>query len=461
MSAFPVEKGYWTELLQLVRNGLVVPIVGSDLLQIGDPPELLYERLARDVAAELNLGGAPPVSLHDVACRFLEESRQKSFSTVNGTIRELLETPGRYPVPEPLRKLAAIAPLGLFLTTTFDSSLEKAIDDARYNGLTTTRSVAYSLEYGGDLPADLKGGNRPDPPVVFHLFGLPAPFTKFAVTDEDVLEYIHSLQSGGHRPETLFEYVADKHLLIIGSSFSDWLARFFIRSTKRERLWNARGREDFLVDPGRDPSLASFVQNFGGGMKVFRLQPVEFVDELHRRWTASQPARPAVEAPRAGPPGGDVELQKMSTGSIFLSYASEDRAIADTIAGQLDKARLDVWLDHRKLQGGEKFERIIKQNINKATLFIALISKQALTRGYSFFRTEWEDAIENLRGRPPSPPFIVLVCIDDTRPEDPQWFPEKFLELHYVVAENGALSPAQLQSIVRYFEEHQLGEVAR
>jgi TIR domain/SIR2-like domain len=453
------EEDYWPELLQLIRDNLVIPVIGSELLQIGD--ELLYQRLARDLAAELKLTGEPPASLHDVACRYLEERRAKSLSAVYVTLRRLLETPGKYPVPETLRKLAEIAPLRLFLTTTFDTVLEKALDEARYKGRPTTRAIAYSLDYGGDLPDELKGGGAPDPPIVFHLFGLPAPFNKFAVTDEDVLEYVHSLQSGTHRPETLFQYVADKHLLIIGSSFSDWLARFFIRSAKRERLWNARGREDFLVDPGRDrSSLSTFVQHFGGGMKVFSRAPAEFVDELHRRWLAEQPVPAAVEMPAAS---ADGELRKMKSGSIFLSYASEDRAIADAIARQLDEAKLDVWIDHRKLRGGQNFEYVIRRNIKEASLFIALISRQALTGGYSFFRTEWLDALETARGMPPSPPFVILVFIDETRIDPGRGlFPPKFSESHWEIAENGVLSARQLESIVEFFVEQQrLREVAR
>ncbi|HEX2123599.1 MAG TPA: toll/interleukin-1 receptor domain-containing protein [Thermoanaerobaculia bacterium] len=462
MSVFsPEEEDYWNELLLLIRGGLVVPVIGSELLQLGSAPELLYQRLARDLAAELKLTVEPPASLHDVACRYLEQRRAKSLSAVYVTLRKLLETPGRYPIPEPLRKLASIAPLQLFLTTTFDSSLEKAIDETRYRGRPTTRAVAYSLDYGGDLPDEMKEGTA-TAPIVFHLFGLPAPFNKFAVTDEDVLEYIHSLQSGTHRPEALFQYVADKHLLIIGSSFSDWLARFFIRSAKRERLWNARGREDFLVDGGREQSLATFVQNFGGGMKLFRLAPVAFVDELHRRWMAEQPA-PAVAAAEPAEAADNVELTKMTSGSIFLSYASEDRAVADSIARQLDDAKLDVWLDHRKLRGGQNFEHVIRRNVKEASLFIALISRQALTGGYSFFRTEWRDALETARGMPPSPPYLILVFIDETRIDsDRDLFPPEFSELHWEIAENGVLSAKQIASIVDFFVEQQrLREVAR
>jgi hypothetical protein len=153
----------------------------------------------------------------------------------------------------------------------------------------------------------------------------------------------------------------------------------------------------------------------------------------------------------------------MTSGSIFLSYASEDRTVADAIARQLDEAKLDVWIDHKKLRGGQNFEHVIRRHIKEASLFIALISRQALTGGYSFFRTEWRDALESARGMPTSPPFVILVFIDDTRIEPGSgFFPPEFSELHWEIAENGQLSPRQLESVVEFFVEQQkLREVAR
>ena len=450
MAAIPLEEeDYWTELLQLIRGGLVVPVLGNELLQI--------EEVAKDLSAELGLPAPHAQSLNAVACRFLEERGPRRMSTVYSTLRTLLES-GKYPVAEPLRKLAAIAPLQVFLTTAFDLSLEKALNEARYNGAEKVRSVAYSLDYGGDLPADVKTAARVEPAVVFHLFGLPAPFNKFALTDEDVLEYIYSLQSGAHVPEVLFEYVKDKHLLIIGSNFTDWLARFFIRSAKRERLWNARGREDFLADSSiRDNSFATFVQHFSGGMKVFSLSPVEFIDELHRRWMESQPAPvAAAAAPAVEEDDADADLTPMKVGSIFLSYASEDRDIANAIWKQLDEAKLDVWLDHRRLRGGEKFERVIRRNIDQASMVIALVSKTILDPGFRFFRTEWKYALKRAEGMPEKPPFVVPVSVDGTKLERHlDNLPEAFADLDYESAEGGMLSKEQIEAIVQWFVRHE------
>ena len=451
------EEDSWTELLQLIRGGLVVPVVGSELLQTGDnPPEFLYQQLAGDLSAELGLPEPHTGSLNDVACRYLAQRGPRKMSTVYSTLRSLLES-GKYPVAEPLRKLAAITPLQLFLTTTFDLSLESALNETRYNGAEKTRSMAYALEYGGDLPAEVKAGARVDPAVVFHLFGLPAPFNKFAVTDEDVLEYIYSLQSGAHTPEALFNYVSDKHLLIIGSNFTDWLSRFFIRAAKKERLWNARGREDFLADNTlRDDSFATFLQHFSGGMKVFSLTPVEFVDELHRRWIESQPPAAAAAVPTIVEDDTEGELTPMKPGSIFLSYASEDRAIADAIWSQLDAAKLDVWLDHRRLRGGEKFERVIRRNIDQASMVIALVSRSIRDENFRFFRTEWKYALKRAEGMPESRPFFVPVSIDGTKIEKYlDDLPAAFAELHYEFANEGVLSIELIDTIVQWFVRHE------
>jgi hypothetical protein len=458
------EEDHWTELLQLIRGDQVIPVVGSELLQIGEAPvDFLYARLTRDLAAELRMPEPPPGSLNEVACRYLESRRGGSLSPLYSGLRKLLET-RNYPIPEPLRKLAAIAPLRLFLSTTFDSSLEKAVDSVRCGGRPVTRAIPFSIEYGGDLPEPLENEQGViDPPIVFHLFGLPFPFNKYAVTDEDILEYIHSLQSSKHAPEKLFNVVADKHLLIIGSSFTDWLARFFIRSAKRERIWMAKGREDFLADatPMREQSFALFLHHYGAGMKVFAMPPVAFVDELYRRWIAEQPPAPstAPAAPTApGPADTDepAELRKMKPGSIFLCYASENSGIADSICRQLEAKKLDVWLDHRKLQSGQKWEGVIRRNIDAASMVVVLLSRASLDRGYRFFRIEWKLALKRAEGKPDDPPFMLLYSIDGTRIDnDPDLFPDGFTDLHYELAPEGVLSSSQLDQIVEWFMTHE------
>ena len=66
-------------------------------------------------------------------------------------------------------------------------------------------------------------------PCVYHLFGKVAASPSYVISDEDMLEFICALQSEHLTPEKLFHELEHSHLLFIGSNFSNWLARLFLR----------------------------------------------------------------------------------------------------------------------------------------------------------------------------------------------------------------------------------------
>src|SRR5215470_18696519 len=109
----------WNKLLQAIAKGIVIPIVGRDLLRIevDGREQLLYEYLATQLAAQLEVECGPSASIDQVVAAYLNASRQNSRDDVNvkalEIINRLRDDKGQLPVPEPLRKLGAIQPLRL------------------------------------------------------------------------------------------------------------------------------------------------------------------------------------------------------------------------------------------------------------------------------------------------------------------------------------------------------------
>src|SRR6516164_3590749 len=106
----------WSKLLQAIAKGVVVPIVGRDLLRIevDGREQLLYEYLATQLAAQLEVECEPSASIDQVVAGYLNANRRNSYDEVNLTALEILtqirDDKGQLPVPEPLRKLGAIQP---------------------------------------------------------------------------------------------------------------------------------------------------------------------------------------------------------------------------------------------------------------------------------------------------------------------------------------------------------------
>jgi hypothetical protein len=119
----------------------------------------------------------------------------------------------------------------------------------------------------------------------------------------------------------------------------------------------------------------------------------------------------------------------MEPGSIFVSYSSVDRPAVETLCDALEEAKIDAWFDRQQLKAGDDWEKKIRKNIIKCSLFMPVISQSVVSRatGRENFRDEWGWAIERLgKYTGLDLPFIVPVVIDDTRLEQAEGIPEQF-----------------------------------
>ncbi len=142
--------------------------------------------------------------------------------------------------------------------------------------------ISYSPNRVADLPAERDQLQRP---VVYHLFGKVSASPTYVISDEDLLEFICALQSEHLAPEKLFHELEHSHLLFIGSNFTNWLARLFLRMAKRQRLSDPRDVGEVLADnhTSQDDRLMSFLQQVSVRTRIY-IGAERFVAELHARW---------------------------------------------------------------------------------------------------------------------------------------------------------------------------------
>ena len=410
----------------------MIPIVGPDLLNVEvDGSRILLDRyiakhLARKLSLPANLLSAEP-SLNEIVCHFLRRNGRREH--LYPTIRDIV-LHGSFSPPKPLLQLAEISHFTLFVTTTFDSLLEEAINQVRFGGRAETATIAYAPNNEKDLECPKESLYRP---TVYHLLGKLSASPTYAISDEDVLEFVCTLQSDSRHPEQLFDELQKNHLLILGENFSDWLARFFLRMAKRRRLSDPRDVLEILADSKmhRDPGLVLFLQHFSSRTRIFQGGgAVEFVEELLRRWRERNPipVRPTVPPP-----------SEMPAGAIFISYTRDDLAAVHELKASLDAAGLNVWFDYDRIGAGDAFERKIKNNIRNCSCFLAVLSRNTEARQEGFFRREWSYALERDRNFYAGKPFIIPVAVDDTRTFTA--VPDRFLELHITWLPEGGATP--------------------
>lgn len=475
---------FWEELLAYIEERRVVPVIGPELVTVEvDGARLpltsvLAQRLADKLRVDLSaLPGRP--TLNDVVSAFVARGGRRE--EVYPKIRLLLRDAGVPPSPA-LRQLAEIGGFELFVSLTFDPLLAEALNATRCGGESRALQLAFSPNRAEDLPREWA---RAVSPAVYHLLGKVSAAPEYAVTDEDVLEFVTSLQSEVKRPHLLFDELRGSHLLVIGAAFPDWLARFFLRVAKDRQLSLARSEREIVVDPAavHDPRLVSFVRNFSYGTRLIGLEPETFVAELHRRWmstgraaeqahwgasggsaaaaTSALSAAASSGALASGPVGGVATepREAMRPGSVFLSYAKEDLPQVLALKAALDRAGVEAWLDKERLEAGDLYDQKIRRFIKTCAAFVPVISRNTERRIEGYFRREWKLAAERAQGIAEHIPFILPVVVDDT-PEYGAAVPESFLSAQWTRLVNGQSGGEFEQRLAKLVQDYRQREGA-
>jgi|GEM_PF-569532 len=497
----------WTPVLNALRRGRrVVPVIGEALQLIPDEqgkPTPFVRILARRLLASYSeaeratvlealgkkLSHAAEPSLHDLAVPFI--SRPMKFAERLRPLHEALLDEALahlFPADEPpveqrhpLRLLAEIRGLPLYLTTTPDSLMKRVLAKVRgmrdedVRGFQLVRDKperATTADLRSTLSWDLPPGWDPSPtiqPFLYHLFGRiddPDGSARFDVTEEDHFEMLCRLQSETWWPEQLIWELKPSHVLLLGQPLADWHARFFLRLLRGQRL---SAHEDTtteaLVDPQFTPgpqpahydSLAVFLDTFSEATRIYRDGPPEhFVHELHQKWTASQAQAVVDRSASDSPLPADLTMD-----GVFISYQSRDLAAAESLAEGLRAAGVKTYLDKSRardaaqpgLEHGSDYDAKLQQNIQRAVFVLPLIS--AHTQGGGYFRREWTWACEKNthyfgmddRG------YLRPLIIDGSKLSDLKAVPQAFKDTHILSLPEGKCTPAFLADFLAAFEK--------
>jgi hypothetical protein len=410
ISVEEVDDDFIEDLVFNIEDGRVVPIIGPELLiiQADDREVLLHRYLAERLAERLRIDLARlPVdfTLADVAAFHARGGHE--IEEIYSRLRAIMER-HQFQVPEPLRKLARIEKLKLFVTTTFDSLLQQAIDDERFRGIKRTADVIYNPSDVNDLSADW---NEQSSPIVFHLFGKLSAAPNYVVTDADVVEFLYAMQGNSPRLGHLFDALRGKHLLILGCAYPDWLARFFIRITRRREFQDTRAGREIIADTRAhaDPKLTLFLNTFSKTTRIVAGDAITFIDRLAAQWTSRHP--PGTNGSTQDK--ASASLSEGATNDVFISYSRVDAAAARRLFDGLEQ-KVHVWMDKQGgLQPGAEFDPQIIRQVRSCSLFLPVISRASAGRIEGFYRKEWNEALARLATLRPDTPFVVPIVIDD------------------------------------------------
>ncbi|MCX6223360.1 MAG: toll/interleukin-1 receptor domain-containing protein [Bacteroidia bacterium] len=358
----------WKVIADELKSGDLIPVVGPELLQVEHNGRVGSYRLwlATELARELGISqdGLDDIlhPVEEVMLRFYQQGDIRSIRPYQVVKALISET--QFPIPEAIKKLAQIKRFRFFMTTTYEPFLETAVKEAwgmndsqiriLENNLTkqpdditkfTQRSALQ--QFDPRYIENLYKSNAP--PSIYYLYGRPSRMKSYALSEDDVLEANLMLQSSIYRPDELINFLSGKRMLILGCNFPNWLARFFIALTS--------------PDPKKPSIQPVFVmsdtvcrtdQNLTGYLKRLDAQVVldtsveSFVDRLFELYQGIGSYSSQSSA----------EENPFGRGSIFISYASEDREAANQLFEEIRSIGLPVWLDKRALKAGEEWESL-------------------------------------------------------------------------------------------------------
>ena len=441
-----LDEDAWDDLLSFIEERRVIPIVGPELLMVAtdERPRLLYDWIAERLAAKLGVDTRrlpQPYTLNDVVCWFLADRGRREEAYVR--LRAVLKDASFEP-PAALRQLASITDFDLFVSTTFDPLLETAINLERFGGAPSTDVIGYTPNRVSDLPAERDRLTRP---LVYHLFGKLSASPTYVISDEDLLEFLCALQSEHLAPERLFHELEHNHLLVIGSGMTNWVARFFLRMAKRQRLSAPRDVSEVLADDhtAQDERLMMFLQQVSVHTRIYR-GAERFVAELSQRWQARR--KPA-SATGAGPARFLPPAREMSDNAVFISYAREDLPAVQQLKAGLEAAGVPTWFDMDRLDGGDDYDHKIQRNISRCSYFIPVISANTQRRHEAYFRREWGYALDRARNMADGALFILPVTLDATGAAE-ALVPERFKALHFTQLQGGEVTPEFTRRLVEF-----------
>lgn len=423
----------WKSFIYNINSKAIVPVIGNDLSNIRltkdciagfeNKQALLDAGIDEGDHIRINLYKYLPVRLWDI----FEKGNISVPVSVNSVALHLMNigilendiilaikneinllTPDEI-ILDPYRKLIQINGFESFVSVNYDNFLERAFEA---EGKHVNKSMNFSIPFPATNPND-----RKDPALakIYNLMGNIEGYN-FAMTDEQSLEYLYMLQNGTDTiAKELFDTIARKNILLVGSSFPDWFMRFFIRIISNERFKNSIKAKYVACDQTlHDSELTSFLENNATkvipidagvtsteGETVYK-SSCEFIEEMFEQTTQ----------------GGASKTNEIKFKEIaFISYSWTDKALAEQIRSEFEKNGVNVFFDDDELKTGDRYNQVIKKYLKECDYFVALISQNSIgDQSRYVYDKEWKFAIFFDDERHYIRPYII----DDTNPVDPR-----------------------------------------
>ena len=388
------EEEDWDELLELISDGQLTPIIGNELYKFTDQDKLvpIDNYLSMQLFAKYNITDQPASSLYKTV-GYLKNEKKIEKMDIDQVLRSLAKKINfDFPL---LAEFLTIRKLNYYINTTiYDTVFVESVSKVRKQKATSTNFLIKGKNENCDLE-DL------EIPFLFNVFGSLLNTVDPPTSEEEMLEYTVSFLEKIKDIPSIDNVLQNKNLLFIGCTYPDWQVRFILRllSTQSFGDW---GKERKMIIVNDKTEMRDTQYNFLKNYRVITYQgnTDDFVKELANRWNKKNP------------------FQK----NIFLSYTADDKPAVENLKNGLDGIEnVTCFYDKDRINAGDSFDKEIADNIEKADLFISLISANSLTHTRGYIQKEWNWAEQESirRKQDGNEKYLLPIIIDDTKTTDP------------------------------------------
>jgi TIR domain/SIR2-like domain len=448
---------FWEQLLDRMEMQKVIPVVGPGTITFGRGDEMLHSWLAQKVAAKCRLqfpAAQLPRTLQQVVDEqrrggATHEEKRERLGLVHLYVFNLLTGYGVNPGIT-LYRLASIKDFQLFLTTSFDPLLARAVEVAQPAARPPDWVRAISFRDGfRDLPSSFC---ELPYACVYHLLGKIRKAPDCALWDDETLAFLRELDQHLRASGKLSAALHDSHLLFLGLSLDNWLMRFLIQVVKgknlseldRDQLYLSENQETVERD-----QVVAFFSRLTHQLRLIPMPPREFIADLARRWRERHPKSPDDDTIMKQA----HRLAHRAPGCIFVSYASPDILIAQYIVKQLQDKGLLVWFDKQQLLPGQDWEPEFSEIVeNTCGVFLSLISDNTANRLVGFNIKERNLAIQRREQFADTAVFYIPIRIDEGEPLIPASEPRRIKKIQAIRKPGGHLD----DDFIEYLRQLQL-----
>jgi hypothetical protein len=397
----------WSSLTSAIANGTCILMLGPEAfiaefdgeslpVSIGMARWVLNEKLKDRLGPEDgDVDPSNPWSVAQVAVAkedaYTLRSWAKTFYDTHDTVSDALRT------------LASL-PFELVINTSPGLTAERAFLEMKPR--------TYTDFYDWTAPART---SMPDPttetPVIYNLFGSLKNTDSMLLSDNDRLEFLVSIiKENPPLPEKLLSRLRDRKqsFLFLGFDLVQWQLRMLIHvlANNVQRVYKSFALE---LEHGAVNSDVRLFYTLGHKIHFVDTDLATFAAELRSRVpeSAIAPARSDAVGTAAG------AAVDPSAPTVFLCHAHEDAAFAAKVSDGLRANSINVWLDKDALDGGNVWNQIIEERIQRDVNYcVVLQSESLLKKTFGYVNKEITLALDRQQYYRDPRVFLIPAIID-------------------------------------------------